>query len=124
MITCTLEEYLNKPDTTRLPAGYLEERQNCSIFSQMMDVWGEASVVVEMTRQKPEIVRQELETLHDICSIVYLNPKAEYGLKTELKTAEWELNDYMMGKNLFGYTKESVMEWFNQWCYNVNDQFL
>lgn len=114
----TQEEYLNIPDTIK---EFTDDRTD---FSILMDVWGEANHAVELPVKDKDAIKLQLQTLNDICHLIYDNAKFDKGLKDELKIAEWELNDLLLGKNIYGYNKKTVMSWFNQWCYDINYDLL
>lgn len=103
-----------------------EEKNNemRSPFSVLMDVWGEANHATEIPIEDKELLKKQLNTLHSICCSFYENGNFDDSEKEELKIAEWELNDYLLGKNERMYSKDGVMSWFNQWCYQINYNFL
>lgn len=113
----TQEEYLIEPCST-------VNTEDRSSFSVLMDVWGEANHAMEIPIEDKKSLKMQLNSLHDICCLIYGNPNYDQGLKDELRISEWELNDFLLGENSLGYSKEGIMSWFDQWCYKINYNFL
>ena len=67
-----------------------------------------------------EKVAKQWEVFDLFCSMTYLAPTTTKGERETLKLAQWELYDYVFGKNDFRNSSESVMRWFNQWIFDIN----
>jgi mevalonate kinase len=89
-----------------------------TIFSQMIDVWGEVDKAVEYIKNKQPIekVEQQINIVHRICSSIHLNKEVKQSIKDELKDAQWELYDFCIWNNQWKNDINSIMEWWNPWC--------
>ena len=116
-LNVSLEEYLALPDKPD------KENDRTNSFSILMDVWGEADRAVSMKGRSRESILKQLNVLHDVCNLLY-SGDFDRELKEELMISEWELCDYLPGENIYGYSKEGVMDWFDQWCYKINYAML
>lgn len=97
-----------------------------SFYSQMMDVWGEVDKTINAYKENrsEEDILTHLNLVSKLCSIVYLDPKVLNGAKYELRVAEWELYDFLFWDNEFHNTVDTIMNWFNQWCFDINYELL
>ncbi len=119
----TLEEYLEYiPSIDEIGKEWFDSRKSYSIYTQMLDAFGEADHAVNANNRENSY--KNLKVLHHICCCIYLNDSIDEGIKKELKKAEWILNDFLLGENVGGYTKDEVMSWFNKWCYDVDYDYL
>ena len=101
--------------------------QKRNFYSQMMDVWGEVDKTVERfnrTHKVDDDLIKKCEFIHKIISVVRNCPGVNIDRKITLRIAEWELYDYMLWGNSWDNTEESIMNWFDQWCYEINYDLL
>ena len=123
-INDALPQEYTKEEYVSLPVRIDNNNHRNNSFSIFMDVWGEANHAIEMEGRERDDISRQLKTLHDICNIMYSNSDIDKEIKEELMESEWELADYLLGKNIYGYDHEGVMSWFDQWCYSIDYSFL
>jgi hypothetical protein len=118
----SLDEFIVQPqDSPKWDLDSLNELMSRDFVFQMMDVWGEANKAIQIHQtNNTEAILKQLLNLHDVCNIVYFNDNIHNDVKWELKVAEWEIFDYCLWDNEFQNDSDSVMKWFDQWCYDVN----
>ena len=108
------KEYTWHPETAK-------EWLDMGFFQQMNDIWAIASSIIEFHKanDKDNIIIL-LEKLSNLCNIIYNDPETDEGKKWEICYAEWELYDFCLWDNSMNNNYNSVMRWFDQWCYDIN----
>lgn len=116
----------------KIPSDILESWHNRTIYSQLLDVWGEANRAFEMwkdfkakkNKYQLKDIEDQLDNMNRLCNIIYHDNSVTDGMKYELKVAEWELYDFCLWNNIRKYNKNNIMSWFNQWCFDINPKLL
>ncbi len=116
----TLDEFLSHPVANNCSDEELALWASRSFKEQMQDIYGEAARLIKYHRESKEKVAKQWEVFDLFCSMTYLAPTTTKGERETLKLAQWELYDYVFGKNDFRNSSESVMRWFNQWIFDIN----
>lgn len=123
---------INDIDKELLDFWYKRSRQ-----SIMLDIYGGADEIISICKKTPKFkdrinnknnykdaILTQLKSFHRVCRIIYNNPNITSGLKWEVKVAEWEMLDYILWNNERNYNINTIMEWFNQWCFDANLELI
>ena len=109
-----------------------------NFYTQMMDIWGEVdkakrNYVVwrdvpenepEKKAKRFEVFLKSLQFVRECLAVVKENNGFEEQVKKTFRIAEWELYDFFFWDNEFGNTVDTVMRWFDQWCFGINCELL
>ncbi|MDR0221124.1 MAG: hypothetical protein LBI54_06960 [Lachnospiraceae bacterium] len=109
----TLAEFLDKEIICRQPER-LHIWEKRPLLAQLMDI------SIEVEKMINNKATEQLEQIHNICTLIYANANILEGTKYELKVAEWELWDYLCWDNEWNNDDKSIMQWWNQWIYHIN----
>ncbi|MCF0240065.1 MAG: hypothetical protein HUJ62_06490 [Streptococcus gallolyticus] len=133
MINCDLIDYLYKDfSAEEVDSDMLKFWKDRSLFAQLLDVQGEAERVREAwelhesepSAKNEEALDKNLQQLHNVCLLCYKNPNNAPQEMWELKFSEWEMFDFCKGANTLNTSMDYIMQWFNQWAYDVNFALL
>lgn len=120
----SLENFLKSDFSLKdVDADYINEWNNRSFFSQMLDSFGEMNYTLQIF-QKSDASKAELKShlnrFHEVCCMIYNNPNVYDEEKETLKLAEWEFINYI----LWNSNDKSCIYWFNQWNNDINFELL
>ena len=109
-----------------------DEWKNRTLFSQLIDVWGQANKALKhyknwienKSEEEFNFLLNELESIHRICLNIYNNPEVGKGAKWELKVWEWQQYDFYFWDNTLRSNINNVNRWIDQFMYDINYNLL
>ncbi len=111
----------------------LSSRFQVPLYRQFIDIQGEVIHCLDIYKkykkrktdeQLKNNLNRQIDQIHKLCRVVYLNDDISEYYKEELKVAEWSLYDYMLWGNNLNYNAKGVTAWFDEWLYSLDRSLI